>query len=158
MFARGLQIATDVVGLVDEWAARFFEELDYINEGENATRFAEQMRVDLPQVSDSSHAWNYLNGCWWVYFCETFACTIPVMYSLTCYSWPGGCTKDFYEIYFTASLNNQLDRRRKTLAKHCKRCRGSSKHWGYLLSETGRHRPSPLSALMHIAESSFMLL
>nr|PNR35367.1 hypothetical protein PHYPA_023267 [Physcomitrium patens] len=44
------QIATDVVGLVDEWAARFFEELDYINEGENATRFAEQMRVDLPQV------------------------------------------------------------------------------------------------------------
>ncbi|BBN12396.1 aarF domain-containing kinase [Marchantia polymorpha subsp. ruderalis] len=44
------QIATDVVGLVDEWAARFFEELDYINEGENGTRFAEQMKVDLPQV------------------------------------------------------------------------------------------------------------
>lgn len=53
LFVRGLQIATDVVGLVDEWAARFFEELDYINEGENATRFAEQMRVDLPQVSSS---------------------------------------------------------------------------------------------------------
>lgn len=50
MFVSGLQIATDVVGLVDEWAARFFEELDYINEGENATRFAEMMRVDLPQV------------------------------------------------------------------------------------------------------------
>lgn len=49
-FVSGLQIATDVVGLVDEWAARFFEELDYINEGENATRFAEMMRVDLPQV------------------------------------------------------------------------------------------------------------
>ncbi|XP_024359364.1 uncharacterized protein [Physcomitrium patens] len=44
------QIATDIVGLVDEWAARFFEELDYINEGENGTRFAEQMKVDLPQV------------------------------------------------------------------------------------------------------------
>jgi aarF domain-containing kinase len=44
------QIATDVVGLIDEWAARFFEELDYINEGENGTRFAEMMRVDLPQV------------------------------------------------------------------------------------------------------------
>lgn len=55
MFARELQIATDVVGLVDEWAARFFEELDYINEGENGTKFAEQMRVDLPQVSDYSH-------------------------------------------------------------------------------------------------------
>ncbi|KAL2632941.1 hypothetical protein R1flu_004420 [Riccia fluitans] len=44
------QIATDVVGLVDEWAARFFEELDYVNEGNNGTRFAEQMKVDLPQV------------------------------------------------------------------------------------------------------------
>lgn len=56
----GLQVATDVVGLVDEWAARFFEELDYINEGENATRFAEQMRVDLPQVSSSSLVESFL--------------------------------------------------------------------------------------------------
>uniref|UniRef100_A0A0A0LL41 Protein kinase domain-containing protein n=1 Tax=Cucumis sativus TaxID=3659 RepID=A0A0A0LL41_CUCSA len=44
------QISLDVVGLVDEWAARFFEELDYVNEGENGTRFAEEMRKDLPQV------------------------------------------------------------------------------------------------------------
>eukprot|EP00850_Spirogloea_muscicola_P023767 SM000387S14684 [mRNA] locus=s387:58799:61633:+ [translate_table: standard] len=44
------QIATDVVGLVDEWAARFFEELDYINEGRNGTLFAQQMAADLPQV------------------------------------------------------------------------------------------------------------
>ncbi|KAH7521835.1 hypothetical protein FEM48_Zijuj07G0074200 [Ziziphus jujuba var. spinosa] len=44
------QISVDVVGLVDEWAARFFEELDYINEGENGTLFAEMMRKDLPQV------------------------------------------------------------------------------------------------------------
>lgn len=44
------QISIDVVGLVDEWAARFFEELDYVNEGENGTRFAEMMRKDLPQV------------------------------------------------------------------------------------------------------------
>ena len=29
---------------------RFFEELDYVKEGQNATRFAEMMRVDLPQV------------------------------------------------------------------------------------------------------------
>ena len=28
----------------------FFEELDYVKEGQNATRFAEMMRVDLPQV------------------------------------------------------------------------------------------------------------
>jgi len=40
----------DVVGLLDEWAARFFEELDYVREGNNATRFAEQIREDLPQV------------------------------------------------------------------------------------------------------------
>ncbi|PIN15423.1 putative unusual protein kinase [Handroanthus impetiginosus] len=44
------QISIDVVGLVDEWAARFFEELDYVNEGENGTRFAEMMKKDLPQV------------------------------------------------------------------------------------------------------------
>ncbi|KAJ7299863.1 hypothetical protein O6H91_Y130400 [Diphasiastrum complanatum] len=44
------QIATDVVGLVDEWATRFFEELDYVNEGENGTLFAEMLRLDLPQV------------------------------------------------------------------------------------------------------------
>lgn len=44
------QVSIDVVGLVDEWAARFFEELDYVNEGENGTLFAEMMRKDLPQV------------------------------------------------------------------------------------------------------------
>ncbi|KAB1203751.1 hypothetical protein CJ030_MR8G011187 [Morella rubra] len=44
------QISVDVVGLVDEWAARFFEELDYVTEGENGTHFAEMMRKDLPQV------------------------------------------------------------------------------------------------------------
>ncbi|XP_027333594.1 uncharacterized protein LOC113848331 isoform X1 [Abrus precatorius] len=44
------QVSIDVVGLVDEWAARFFEELDYVNEGENGNRFAEMMRKDLPQV------------------------------------------------------------------------------------------------------------
>ncbi|KAG5227894.1 ABC protein [Salix suchowensis] len=44
------QIAIDVVGLVDEWAARFFEELDYVTEGENGSLFAEMMRKDLPQV------------------------------------------------------------------------------------------------------------
>uniref|UniRef100_A0A804ITT8 ABC1 atypical kinase-like domain-containing protein n=1 Tax=Musa acuminata subsp. malaccensis TaxID=214687 RepID=A0A804ITT8_MUSAM len=47
------QISIDIVGLVDEWAARFFEELDYINEGENGTRFAEMMREDLPQLLDT---------------------------------------------------------------------------------------------------------
>lgn len=40
-----------MVGLVDEWAARFFEELDYVNEGENGMLFAEMMKEDLPQVT-----------------------------------------------------------------------------------------------------------
>ncbi|GIL68594.1 hypothetical protein Vafri_21849 [Volvox africanus] len=44
------QLTTDVVALLDEWAARFFEELDYVHEGRNAERFAEQMKQDLPQV------------------------------------------------------------------------------------------------------------
>jgi predicted unusual protein kinase regulating ubiquinone biosynthesis (AarF/ABC1/UbiB family) len=43
-------VTTDVVALLDEWAARFFEELDYVREGQNATRFAAQMAKDLPQV------------------------------------------------------------------------------------------------------------
>ncbi|XP_057959157.1 uncharacterized protein LOC131151772 [Malania oleifera] len=44
------QISIDVVGLVDEWASRFFEELDYVSEGENGVLFSEMMKKDLPQV------------------------------------------------------------------------------------------------------------
>lgn len=38
------------MGLLDEWASRFFEELDYVREGSNATRFAADMAADLPQI------------------------------------------------------------------------------------------------------------
>jgi predicted unusual protein kinase regulating ubiquinone biosynthesis (AarF/ABC1/UbiB family) len=48
-----LQVTTDVVALLDEWAARFFDELDYVKEGRNATLFAQQMAADLPQVRAS---------------------------------------------------------------------------------------------------------
>lgn len=48
-------IRTDVVGLLDEWAARFFEELDYVREGNNGILFAKQMAKDLPQVLPPSH-------------------------------------------------------------------------------------------------------
>ena len=44
------QVNTDVVALLDEWAERFFEELDYVKEGENATKFAASIADDLPQV------------------------------------------------------------------------------------------------------------
>ena len=43
-------INTDIVALLDEWAERFFEELDYVKEGENATKFAASIKDDLPQV------------------------------------------------------------------------------------------------------------
>ncbi|CAH1417552.1 unnamed protein product [Lactuca virosa] len=46
-----VKISLDVVGLVDAWVARFFEEIDYINEGENGTYYAEMMKKDLPQCS-----------------------------------------------------------------------------------------------------------
>lgn len=50
MWLKQTPIPTDFVALLDEWAARFFEELDYVHEGNNATRFAAQMKADLPQV------------------------------------------------------------------------------------------------------------
>ena len=43
------QINTDVVALLDEFAARFFEELDYNKEASNTLRFAENMKK-LPVV------------------------------------------------------------------------------------------------------------
>lgn len=56
MFLRRFpSIRTDVVGLLDEWAARFFEELDYVREGNNGILFAQQMAKDLPQVLPSCH-------------------------------------------------------------------------------------------------------
>lgn len=56
MFLRRFpSIRTDVVGLLDEWAARFFEELDYVREGNNGILFAQQMAKDLPQVLPPSH-------------------------------------------------------------------------------------------------------
>ena len=44
------QVRLDIVALLDEWATRFFEELDYVKEGNNGTLFAQQMAKDLPQV------------------------------------------------------------------------------------------------------------
>ena len=50
LFLRRFNFPTDIVGLLDEWSERFFEELDYVREGANATRFAAMMARDLPQV------------------------------------------------------------------------------------------------------------
>ena len=38
-----MQVTTDWVGLIDEWALRFFDELDYTREAQNSIIFSEQM-------------------------------------------------------------------------------------------------------------------
>jgi len=43
----------DVVALLDEWAARFFEELDYVREGRNATKFARICSANLVALRPS---------------------------------------------------------------------------------------------------------
>jgi len=40
----------DIVALLDEWASRFFEELDYEKEAEHTNRFAASIAEELPQV------------------------------------------------------------------------------------------------------------
>lgn len=55
-----------MVGLVDEWAARFFEELDYVNEGENGMLFSEMMKKDLPQVNLLAYHRTYYHGIWYL--------------------------------------------------------------------------------------------
>lgn len=38
-----VQVSTDWVGLIDEWARRFFHELDYNREARSAIQFKQQM-------------------------------------------------------------------------------------------------------------------
>ena len=45
-----LQVSTDWVGLIDEWAGRFFYELDYEREARSAVQFKEQM-ADLGGIT-----------------------------------------------------------------------------------------------------------
>ena len=45
-----MQINTDWVGLIDEWAGRFFQELDYEREARNAVVFRDQM-ADLGGIT-----------------------------------------------------------------------------------------------------------
>lgn len=67
------EIKTDVVALIDEWASRFFEELDYVNEGRNATLFAESLRVELPQAC---HLAGYLQVHTWLRADLGLSCTL----------------------------------------------------------------------------------
>jgi hypothetical protein len=48
--AGAAQVKSDWVGLIDEWAGRFFQELDYEREAASAATFAAQM-ADLPGIT-----------------------------------------------------------------------------------------------------------
>eukprot|EP00276_Gloeochaete_wittrockiana_P020163 CAMPEP_0184337648 /NCGR_PEP_ID=MMETSP1089-20130417/6059_1 /TAXON_ID=38269 ORGANISM="Gloeochaete wittrockiana, Strain SAG46.84" /NCGR_SAMPLE_ID=MMETSP1089 /ASSEMBLY_ACC=CAM_ASM_000445 /LENGTH=662 /DNA_ID=CAMNT_0026663545 /DNA_START=293 /DNA_END=2281 /DNA_ORIENTATION=- len=47
-------VHTDFVSVLDEWAYRFFDELDYVKEGQNAARFA-KLHSSIPRVYIPKH-------------------------------------------------------------------------------------------------------
>lgn len=53
-----LNLGHDLTLIVDEFGTKLFEEIDYINEGRNAEKFAHNFRDD-PQVKIPSIYWNY---------------------------------------------------------------------------------------------------
>ncbi|MDB9436542.1 AarF/ABC1/UbiB kinase family protein [Dolichospermum lemmermannii CS-548] len=53
-----LNLGHDLTLIVDEFGTKLFEEIDYINEGHNAEKFAHNFRDD-PQVKIPSIYWNY---------------------------------------------------------------------------------------------------
>jgi predicted unusual protein kinase regulating ubiquinone biosynthesis (AarF/ABC1/UbiB family) len=52
------QIRSNLAAIVDELAARIFEEMDYINEGQNAEKF-EELYGHLPDIYIPKIYWNY---------------------------------------------------------------------------------------------------
>jgi predicted unusual protein kinase regulating ubiquinone biosynthesis (AarF/ABC1/UbiB family) len=52
------RIRSDLVGIMDEFASRIFEEMDYSQEGRNAERFA-QLYGNLPDIYVPSIYWEY---------------------------------------------------------------------------------------------------
>lgn len=55
-----LNLGHDLTLIVDEFGIKLFEEIDYINEGRNAEKFANNFRND-PQVKIPSIYWRYTN-------------------------------------------------------------------------------------------------
>lgn len=53
-------IRSDLVGILDEFAMRLFEEMDYVNEGENAERFA-KLYSHLPDIYVPQIHWSHTN-------------------------------------------------------------------------------------------------
>jgi predicted unusual protein kinase regulating ubiquinone biosynthesis (AarF/ABC1/UbiB family) len=52
------RVRSDLVGIMDEFASRIFEEMDYTQEGRNAERFA-QLYGNLPEIYVPSIYWQY---------------------------------------------------------------------------------------------------
>ncbi|KAL3677092.1 hypothetical protein R1sor_027040 [Riccia sorocarpa] len=50
VFQRFPGVQSDLIGLLDNWAVRFYDELDYIQEGQNQIQFAKNMK-SLPKVT-----------------------------------------------------------------------------------------------------------
>ncbi|MBD2139469.1 AarF/ABC1/UbiB kinase family protein [Anabaena sp. FACHB-1237] len=57
-----LNLGHDLTLIVDEFGKKLFEEIDYINEGKNAEKFAHNFRND-PQVKVPEIYWNYSTNC-----------------------------------------------------------------------------------------------
>ena len=62
------QINTDWVGLIDEWATRFFQELDYEREARNAAVFRDQMAslggITVAEVYENLTSREVLTTAW----------------------------------------------------------------------------------------------
>ncbi len=56
-----LNLGHDLTLIVDEFGTKLFEEIDYINEGQNAEKFAHNFRND-PQVKIPGIYWNYTSN------------------------------------------------------------------------------------------------
>jgi hypothetical protein len=93
VWLKNTPIPTDFVALLDEWAARFFEELDYVREGNNATKFAAQMKADLPQVGlviVDMHVKEGLSAhVTWPPMCRTKSCTYMHGHLFSCAGFVG---------------------------------------------------------------------
>ena len=63
-----VQVSTDWAGLIDEWALRFFQELDYKREAQNSKVFAQQMAhldgISVCQVFPELSSRNVLTTAW----------------------------------------------------------------------------------------------
>ena len=135
------------MALLDEWAARFFEELDYVREGENATKFAEQMKDDLPQASDMlpHNSWVYKGF-------TTLQFTLPpaldgfdaategraLHLRLTCMRLSTGQSANhLLKIYLKARAHNGVAGGREVKPKHGRRCGEPRQRRSDMLSQTG---------------------